>query len=395
MNTTYDVIVIGGGAIGLAAAHELGQRQASVLVLEKYAFLNQAGSSAGFSRQYRLPYPEPYMVQMALDAQPLWHDLQQHTDQVLLDKVGTLWFGDPQVHSTEGNIAEAETALQSKGVAYRKLTAAQVEDEFHFQNLPATYTGIFQADGASINLALTLQTLLALNRRAASVTLRENAPVVNIAHRDGRFSVATPTGTYTAKKLVITPGPYINDVLNLLGFNISVKYWEMSSAYFRKLRPEVQYPTWFVFQKPDGQNGNEFYGFPGVSWDYPDFVRVAPDFVLHPLDDPSLRTGIPNARELAYTSGWVQSHMTGLDPTPVYTSTCLIALSNLQNKELVLDFAPPYVPAHRDIVVYGTGWAAKFVPLLGRILADLALDGKTSYDISAFRLGTEYFNQML
>lgn len=61
----------------------------------------------------------------------------------------------------------------------------------------------------------------------------------------------------------------------------------------------------------------------------------------------------------------------------------------------MLDFALPYVPAHRDIVVYGTGWAAKFVPLLGKILADLTLDGKTTYDISAFQLGQEYFNQLL
>lgn len=395
MTTTYDVIVIGGGAIGLAAAHELGQRQATVLVLEKFAFLNQQGSSAGFSRQYRVPYPEEYMVQMALDAQPLWWALQQHSREPLLDKVGTLWFGDPQVVSTEGNIAAAETALQRKHVPYRPLTAAQVEQEFGFRNLPASYTGLFQPDGASINLALVLRTLLALNQRTPSVTLREQAAVTAIERRGEVFHVAAGGATYTAKKLVLTPGPYINDILNLLGFNISVRYWEMSSAYFRKLRPQVQYPTWFVFQPPAGPNGNEFYGFPGVRWDYPDYLRVAPDFVLKPLSDPSQRTGIPDAQALAYTADWVRTHMTGLDPTPHHTSTCLIALSNLKEKELVLDFAPPYVPGHRDIVVYGTGWAAKFVPLLGKILSDLALDGHTTYDIAPFRLGPKYFDRLL
>jgi glycine/D-amino acid oxidase-like deaminating enzyme len=395
MNTIYDVIVIGGGAIGLAAAHELGQRQAAVLVLEKFTFLNQEGSSAGFSRQYRVPYPEDYMVQLALDAQPFWQALQQHTDQVLLDKVGTLWFGDPKVVSTEGNIAAAEQALQRKNVPYRPLTAAQVEQEFQFRNLPASYTGIFQPDGASINLALTLRTLLTLNRRAPSVTLRDEAAATAITRQGEVFRVTVGATTYTAKKLVVTPGPYINDILNLLGFNISVTYWEMSSAYFRKLRPQVQYPTWFVFQPPAGANGNEFYGFPGVGWDYPDYIRVAPDFVLKPLSDPSQRMGIPDAQALAYTADWVQTHMTGLDPTPCHTSTCLIALSNLKDKELVLDFAPPYVPGHRDIVVYGTGWAAKFVPLLGKILSDLALDGHTTYDIVPFQLGPKYFDRLL
>jgi glycine/D-amino acid oxidase-like deaminating enzyme len=244
-------------------------------------------------------------------------------------------------------------------------------------------------------LALTLRTLLALNRRTPSVTLRDHAAVTAITRQGKAFRVTAGATTYTAKKLVVTPGPYINDILNLLGFNISVTYWEMSSAYFRKLRPQVQYPTWFVFQPPAGANDNEFYGFPGVGWDYPDHIRVAPDFVLKPLSDPSQRTGIPDAQALAYTADWVQTHMTGLDPTPRHTSTCLIALSNLKDKELVLDFAPPYVPGHRDIVVYGTGWAAKFVPLLGKILSDLALDGHTAYDIAPFQLGPKYFDRLL
>ncbi len=390
----YDVIVVGGGPIGLATARALGGRHASVLVLEQFTFLNQYGSSAGVSRQFRLPYPEPYMVQMALDALPYWDELQQHTHQPLLDKVGTLWFGDPNVQSTEGNIAKAEQSLQQLKVSYEALTAREVEARFPFRQLPADYRGIFQPDGASIDYARTLQTLLHLNRQLPTVTLREHARVVDIQPQDGHFRVQTTAGTFVGAKLVLTPGPYINDVLALLGFRTEVMYWEMSSAYFRQLKPEVRYPTWFVFQPMQGPNGNEFYGFPEVSWDQPGFVRVAPDFVMSPLSDPAHRTGRPNPQELAYTSEWVKNHMTGLDPTPVHTSTCLIALSKLKEKEMVLDFAPSSVPQHQNIVVFGTGWAAKFVPLLGRILADLALDGHTKYDISPFTLGEQYFRML-
>src|SRR5690606_6595734 len=199
---------------------------------------------------------------------------------------------------------------------------------------------------------------------------------------------------FTSPKLVITPGPYINEVLELLDFKVAVTYWEMSSAYFKKTQPDIQYPTWFVFQEPVGENGNQFYGFPGVEWDYPGYIRVAPDFVVKPLTSPNQRTGQPNARELLYTSEWIKNHMTGLDPRPEKTSTCLIALSKLKNKEMLLDFAPPYVPGHPDIVIYATGWAAKFIPLLGKILADLAIDGHTSYDIAPFRLGAQYFTSL-
>lgn len=394
MKNNFDAIVIGGGSMGLASAYQIGKRNARVLVLEKFKFLNQQGSSAGYSRQYRIPYPEDYMVQMALDAQPYWDELQLHTKRILMDKVGTLWFGDPNVHSTEGNIAGAEKALKQLGVDYESLTVENIEEEFHFRNLPKNYTGLFQADGASIDLAATLQTLYDLNNQNPVVTLKEFSPVIKIERKDNIFYVSTPEGTFSAPKIVITPGPYINEVLKLLEVHVAVTYWEMSSAYFRKTQPDIQYPTWFVFQEPEGENGNQFYGFPGVKWDYPGYIRVAPDFVIHPLDNPDQRTGQPNAQVLAYTSQWVKDHMTGLDIKPEKTSTCLIALSKLKNKELLLDFAPPYVPGSQDIVIYGTGWAAKFIPLLGRILSDLALDGKTPYNIAPFRLGYKYFTSL-
>jgi sarcosine oxidase/sarcosine oxidase/L-pipecolate oxidase len=121
---------------------------------------------------------------------------------------------------------------------------------------------------------------------------------------------------------------------------------------------------------------------------------VASDFVMQPLDSPEQRTLIPNPKELAYTAQWVKDHMTGLDPTPHFTSTCLVALSKIPNKELLVDFAPPFVPNNEDIVIYATGWAGKFVPLLGKILSDLSLDGRTPFDISHFQLGNIYFQRL-
>lgn len=394
MNNNFEAIIIGGGAMGLASAYQMGKRKVSVLVLEKFKFLNQLGSSAGYSRQYRIPYPEDYMVQMALDTQPYWDDLQHHTKNSLMTRVGTLWFGDPNVHSTEGNIAGAEKAMTRLGVEYDSLSVKNIEEEFHFRNLPENYTGLFQADGAIIDLAATLQTLYDLANHNPAITLKEDCPVTQIERKGGVFYISTPEATFTTPKLVITPGPYINEVLKLLDFEVAVTYWEMSSAYFKKTQREIQYPTWFVFQEPVGENGNQFYGFPGVDWDYPGYIRVAPDFVVNPLTSPDQRTGKPNAQELNYTSQWVKDHMTGLDPMPQHTSTCLIALSRLKNKELLLDFAPPYVAGNHDIVIYATGWAAKFIPLLGKILADLSIDGHTNYDIAPFQLGSKYFTSL-
>jgi sarcosine oxidase/sarcosine oxidase/L-pipecolate oxidase len=115
---------------------------------------------------------------------------------------------------------------------------------------------------------------------------------------------------------------------------------------------------------------------------------------MKPLTDPRQRTSVPNASEIAYTSAWVKDHMSGLDPTPCFESTCFVALSKNANKELIIDFAPRFVPNHENIVIYATGWAGKFVPLIGKILSDLTLTGRTAYDISRFRLGDLFFKPL-
>jgi len=56
----------------------------------------------------------------------------------------------------------------------------------------------------------------------------------------------------------------------------------------------------------------------------------------------------------------------------------------------VLDFVPErYIDsdaAKKSIVVFTAGWGMKFVPLLGRVLKELLLDGTTQYDVSHFTM---------
>lgn len=58
----FDVIVVGGGPVGLAAAYEVAKAGKKVLVLEQNNFFNQAGSSGDLARMFRTMYGSFYGV---------------------------------------------------------------------------------------------------------------------------------------------------------------------------------------------------------------------------------------------------------------------------------------------------------------------------------------------
>lgn len=385
----YDIVIIGGGAMGLATAAKLANTSKKVLVLEQFNFINDNGSSAGMSRQFRLQYSQDYMAQMAKDSVPYWDELQTHTDKELIGKVGSVWFGDPSTASQEGGIGAAEKTMDQLDIPYEKLADAKaIEDRFPFKNIPENYSGFFQEDGGIININETQQTLYKIANDAKNIELAAYAKVTDIDSQKSKKIVLTvekdeQTVKITTKKIVITSGAYTNDVLKHLGLHINLDIWEMSSAYYKKTDPKVEFPTWFVFQEP--QDTSLFYGFPEVDWSHKDYVRVAPDIPDRIITDPKDRTGIPSQKSLALNNAWVKNHMKGLSAEPEFTATCLIALSN-NSKELLIDTAPEWVNNHENIIVYTAGWAAKFIPLLGQILADLATTGSCDRDLTPFKV---------
>ena len=82
MAESYDVIVIGLGGMGSAAAYHLARRGQRVLGLEKFTPAHDKGSSHGGSRITRQSYFEdPAYVPLLLRAYELWEGLAKDSGQ--------------------------------------------------------------------------------------------------------------------------------------------------------------------------------------------------------------------------------------------------------------------------------------------------------------------------
>src|SRR2546421_1200465 len=94
MVESTDVVVVGGGAMGLATAWHAAAAGRSVVLLERFAFGHTRGSSHGRERIFRYGYTDPVYVRLAKAAAKGWRRLERDTDQPLLDRFGCLDWGN-------------------------------------------------------------------------------------------------------------------------------------------------------------------------------------------------------------------------------------------------------------------------------------------------------------
>jgi glycine/D-amino acid oxidase-like deaminating enzyme len=103
---SYDVIVLGLGGMGSAAAAHLAARWSRVLGLERVGPAHDHGSSRGGSRIIRQSYFEdPAYVPLLLRSYELWDRLCSDSGIDLI--TGGLYFGRPDSPAVAGSLRAA------------------------------------------------------------------------------------------------------------------------------------------------------------------------------------------------------------------------------------------------------------------------------------------------
>ena len=112
MPNSFDIIVVGVGAMGTSTCWELSRRSVRMLGLEQFDIPNVRGSSHGFSRMIRMAYYEhPDYVPLLQRAYERWEQLERTTGQKLLYITGGLYMGRRESEVISGSLgAEASVA---------------------------------------------------------------------------------------------------------------------------------------------------------------------------------------------------------------------------------------------------------------------------------------------
>lgn len=365
----YDVIVLGVGSMGGAAANTLAGRGTRVLGLETFEPGHDQGAAHGGSRIIRQSYFEsPEYVPLLQRAYEGWRTLEAESGRDIMRLCGGIYIGDP----ADVTFAGSKEASELHGLDHEILDAAEIRRRFPTMRPADDALAVYEANAGYVRPE---ETTIANAEVAArkGATLRFHEPVTHWqATPGGGVEVVTTRGTYGADRLVATPGPWARQVLPELALPLSIDrmvfYWftpEYTDAVPYERYTDERHPVYIESTHGNGQ----IYGFPmsdGAAGGLKlGFFRKGSPTTPQTIDRTVHADEIAEMRERALQ---LFPHLTG---PLVQAKTCLYSVT--PDEHFVIGTHPGYEQV--SIACGFSGHGFKFVPVVGEILADLALTG--------------------
>jgi sarcosine oxidase len=372
MRRNYDYIVLGLGGWGSAAAYWLSRRAgAEVLGLEQFELGHVRGESQDHSRIIRLSYHTPAYVELAKHAYRAWAEVERDAGEQLVLKTGGLDFAHRESAIPLTNYSGS---MDAAGVPYEHLDAAELRRRWPVLEVPDDVHGLFQPESG---IAMAARGNAAHERMAREhgATLVERAPVERIRPMAGEIEVAAGGVVYRCRRLIIAAGAWTNGALAHFGMHLPLRVTKEQVTYFASPHATEfepgRFPVWIWMDDPC------FYGFPVFGEAGPKVGQDAGGLET----DAVTRTFDPDQAALKRTTDFLARYMPKALGPVIYTKTCLYTLT--PDRDFVID----RLPAFPEVAVgVGGGHGYKFASLIGRILSELAIDGRTERDIEPFRI---------
>lgn len=363
--TGHDVVVVGLGGMGSAAAHHLAARGLRVLGLDRFGPAHDRGSSHGGSRITRQAYFEdPAYVPLLQRAAQLWDRTAAQSGSELVRWVGGVWAGRPDGPTVGGALASA----RRWGLEHELLDAPAIRDRFPTMTPTDGEVALVEDRAGAVHPERSVTAHLALAARGGA-DLRHGVTVLGATSTASGVRVTTDRGEFEADRLVVAPGAWAGPLLGLpVQAERYVQFW------FEPDDPAAfdGHPVWIW----EGAGLRQVYGFPLG----PDgLVKLAFFRGGDPCTPETIDRSVHDA-EVAAIADFAARHLPGAVHRFVRARTCLYECTPDHG------FVLGHHPGQENVVLACgfSGHGFKFVPVVGEIVADLVADGATAHPIGPF-----------
>jgi sarcosine oxidase len=209
--------------------------------------------------------------------------------------------------------------------------------------------------------------------------IHSNEKVIEWKKEGDGLIVKTDRSSYRCNKLIITAGAWAGKMIP--GFTDKIKVTRQFVAWI-KTKDDMQFalnnfPCWMV---GDDEKHGCYYGFPLLDtkkFGEPDGLKLAHHFPKEVTDPDKVdrKTTENDIQNLTYC---LNKYLPGVFDSVLHTKICLYG--NSPDENFIIDKLPGY-EENVSIACGFSGHGFKFASVVGEILTDLAIDGKTDQPI--------------
>ena len=378
MAPSYDVAVVGLGAMGSAAAFHLARAGARVVGIDRFTPPHPHGSTHGDTRITRLALGEgPAYVPFAVRSHELWRELEERTGEDLLTVTGGVVLSAPGgggQHGAEDFLATTADTAAAHGLAHEVLDADGLGERLPSFTLRGDERGVYEPSAGFVRPERAVAAQLRLAREHGA-QLRTGERVRSA--RGGE--VVTDRGTYRAGKVVLAAGPWLPELRPELAPRFAVTrqvlHWFALAPGAYAAHRDLPVFIWIAGDGPEAF----FYGFPAL--DGPDGgLKVATEQFARTTTPAACDREVPAAESAALHAGLLAGRLPGLEPRAVRAVTCLY--TSTADSRFVVDEHPD--DPGLLVVSACSGHGFKHSAAIGEAVAERVLTGGSALDLRPF-----------
>lgn len=372
MSARFDAIVLGAGGMGSATLYELARRGVRALGLEQFDLVHDRGSSHGRTRVIRTAYYEhPCYVPLVRRAFERWYELEQREGVKLLTECGCLNFGIAESAVVRG---VRESAWQHR-LAVEEFKGRELTKRFPGLHVPDDFVGVLEQQAGFLYVEDCVRAHLDEAQRLGAL-IQAHEPVRSWKSEGTGVEVLTDRATYRADRLIICAGPWAGGLLARWGRAMSVMRQTMlwfatkDDSLFRRDRFPI-----YLAEVPAGY----FYGLPVIDGNG---HKVARHYGSPELSDPASVNRDSAVEDEQPVRAFLNQYLPDVVGPCRGSQVCTYTLT--PDRHFILDLHPEH--ANVAIAAGFSGHGFKFAPVVGEIMADLALNGKTHWPVDMFKI---------
>ncbi|HEY1727778.1 MAG TPA: N-methyl-L-tryptophan oxidase [Candidatus Baltobacteraceae bacterium] len=365
---SWDTVVLGLGGMGSAALAHVASRGKRVIGLERFQPLHGFGSSHGNSRIIRQTYfLDGRYVTLVQRAYELWRELEAETGEALLNITGGLFVSTRDNTIVDGGLQSA----REHGLAHELLERDEVARRYPSMHFREGEVALFEPTAGFLRPEACIGAHL---RRAieSGAQARFGTSATRYEATANGVRVWTSDGeVIDADRLIVTAGAWLGGIAADLGLPLVVErqvmHW-FAPAGTQNTDALESLPIFIVARK-DGR----VYGFPYVAGEG---IKIAFYRSFQPTDPDDVGREV-RPEEVLPIRAFLDGLIPGAAATYLRSKVCLYTLTPDEHFVIGLH------PAQSNVVIAGgfSGHGFKFCSVVGEIVADLALEGRTRHSI--------------